>query len=185
MGSRGQEIINRLPDKKSIVGVEVGVRYGKNAVQVLQAAPQLHMWLVDTWSKPAPGDSYYESGDGIADRPPGYWRKCWRDFQNRINPYQDRVEILQMLSTDAAKFLKKQYTNNFFDFVFIDADHSYKGAFRDICHWYPLVKIGGWIGGHDYGHPRIGEVKKAVDEVFGEGNVELAQDMTWFMRKKE
>ena len=86
-----------------------------------------------------------------------------------------------MRSLDAAKI----YINNSFDFVFIDADHSYKGAVLDIRHWYPKVKVGGWIGGHDYGHPRIGEVKKAVDEVFTEDKIELSADMTWFVKKEE
>lgn len=40
MASKSQEIIKRLPDNKTIVGVEVGVRYGKNAAQVLDKLPQ-------------------------------------------------------------------------------------------------------------------------------------------------
>jgi hypothetical protein len=50
-----------------------------------------------------------------------------------------------------------------------------------MSEWWPLVASGGYLCGHDYDHPRIGEVKRAVDEMFQ--CVELGQDMTWFMRK--
>jgi len=183
MGKRSEEIIKRLSDSKSIFGIEIGVRYGKNAEQILQAVPNLYMWLVDTWKKPPSGDSYYKSDDGIADRPQGYWRKCWRDFKNRIRPYENRVEIVPMRSIEAAEFFRKHYRDNLFDFIFIDADHSYNGVLQDIRTWYPFVKPGGFIGGHDYGHPRIGEVEKAVNEVFGKENLDLGSDHTWFVRK--
>ena len=75
MGARSNEIVSRLPKDRPITGVEVGVRYGKNAEQILERLPNLSLLLVDTWSKPPEGDSYYNSGDGIADRPPGHFTK--------------------------------------------------------------------------------------------------------------
>jgi predicted O-methyltransferase YrrM len=36
-----------------------------------------------------------------------------------------------------------------FNFVFIDADHSYKGCMEDFLAWSPLVREGGLIGFHD------------------------------------
>ena len=54
------------------------------------------------------------------------------------------------------------------DLIFIDADHSYEWVKRDINALYPKVRSGGILSGHDYGNENIG-VKKAVDEVFGEG----------------
>jgi predicted O-methyltransferase YrrM len=36
-----------------------------------------------------------------------------------------------------------------FDFLFIDADHSYKGVLRDLQNWAPLVKTNGLVGFHD------------------------------------
>jgi len=48
----------------------------------------------------------------------------------------------------------------------------------------PKVKSGGWIGGHDYGHPRrTWGVKKAVDEWAANRGlaVERDRDMSWFV----
>jgi hypothetical protein len=56
------------------------------------------------------------------------------------------------------------------DMVFIDADHTYEAAMRDILAAIPLVAPGCWVGGHDYGDKvkskvpglEVG-VKRAVD----------------------
>jgi hypothetical protein len=181
MPGRSDEITARIPQDRAIVGVEVGVRYGKNAEQVLIKNRRVYLWLVDTWAKPPAGDSYYNSGDSIADRPPGYWRKCYRQFEERMAPYLGKFEIKRMTSAAAAHYARTRYAHHYFDFVFIDADHSYEGAKRDIELWYDLIAPGGWIGGHDYNHPRIGEVKRSVDERFG-NQVDLGRDYTWFVR---
>lgn len=36
------------------------------------------------------------------------------------------------------------------DFCFIDADHTPQGVTRDIHAWWPKIRIGGTLGGHDY-----------------------------------
>jgi predicted O-methyltransferase YrrM len=36
-----------------------------------------------------------------------------------------------------------------FKFIFIDADHSYEAASRDIQEWVPLLEEGGYLGIHD------------------------------------
>jgi predicted O-methyltransferase YrrM len=36
------------------------------------------------------------------------------------------------------------------DFVYVDAVHDYKNALRDILDWWPKIKPGGVMAGHDY-----------------------------------
>ena len=54
------------------------------------------------------------------------------------------------------------------DFVYIDAQHHYEAARDDIETWYPKVRKGGILAGHDYleGEREAGYfgVKRAVDE---------------------
>lgn len=179
MAHRSHEIAKRVPHDRPIFGVEVGVRYGKNAEHLLTMLPNLTLWLVDPWRKPPPGDQYYQSGDGIADRPPGHFRKCLKETLRRINPFDDRCDIFVMTSEKAARYISNlhpaaadvaRYPSRGyppqFDFVFLDADHSYEGIRQDITLWWPLVAPGGLLCGHDYNHPQIGEVKRAVDELF-------------------
>ncbi len=66
-------------------------------------------------------------------------------------------------SVEAAEW----YADESLDAVFIDANHTYESVKEDIAAWYPKVKKGGYIAGHDYfAEPHPG-VKKAVDEAMG------------------
>lgn len=74
-----------------------------------------------------------------------------------------RLDITHATTVEAAKL----YEDGSFDFVFIDADHSYEAVRADIAAWAPKVRVGGWLGGHDY-HPRkFPGVVKVVDGAFG------------------
>ena len=76
--------------------------------------------------------------------------------------YAERASLLIMRTEDAAGMV----VDGSLDFVFIDADHSYASVVTDIALWLPKVKVGGWIGGHDY-NPKWPGVVRAVDELFG------------------
>lgn len=60
------------------------------------------------------------------------------------------------------------------DLVFIDGEHSYEAAKKDIHAWIPKIRKGGVISGHDYMDKITTdtEVKKAVDEIFPIVNLE-------------
>lgn len=59
------------------------------------------------------------------------------------------------------------------DVVFIDADHSHEGVTKDLKSWWPLVRPGGIISGHDF--ISFPAVKHAVQSFFrtvnSDGNV--------------
>ena len=71
------------------------------------------------------------------------------------------VYLAYMDSTEFAKTIP----DNHLDYVFIDADHSYEGALRDLKQYYPKVQRGGIFAGHDLNLP---SVNKALFEFFGE-----------------
>lgn len=54
-----------------------------------------------------------------------------------------------------------------FGLIFIDADHHYEACRDDIQRWWPKLKPGGILAGHDYGHDAFPGVKQAFDEIFG------------------
>lgn len=39
--------------------------------------------------------------------------------------------------------------------VYIDADHRYDAVRKDVLAWYPKVRSGGWLAGHDYDCPFV------------------------------
>jgi len=56
------------------------------------------------------------------------------------------VELVRKYSVDAAA----DYPDEYFDYVHIDADHTYDAVLADLNAWWPKVKVGGVISGHDY-----------------------------------
>jgi|ETNvirenome_6_85_1030632.scaffolds.fasta_scaffold08475_2 hypothetical protein len=54
------------------------------------------------------------------------------------------------------------------DFVYIDGDHSYEAVKQDIADWWPKIKQGGILAGHDYNDTNQGTID-AVNE-FAEQN---------------
>lgn len=54
-----------------------------------------------------------------------------------------------------------------FDMIFIDAMHDYENVKSDINRWWPRVRSGGILVGHDYRHKDFPGVEKAFDEIFG------------------
>jgi predicted O-methyltransferase YrrM len=63
-----------------------------------------------------------------------------------------------------------EFKDNQLDFVYIDARHDYEGVLEDLEAWWPKLKVGGLIAGHDYVPDQIKEkegafgVQKAVKE---------------------
>jgi len=57
-----------------------------------------------------------------------------------------RVSVVRKFSHEAAAGFNDEY----FDFIYIDADHTYDGIKRDLDCWWPKLKYGGIIGLHDY-----------------------------------
>lgn len=179
--NRWDAILRRLPENMPLVGVEVGVWAGRLSEQLLRARPLLKLYMVDRWQAPREGDSYLTSGSDIAIRPQPAYDAALREARNRVCWFGRRAVISQADSEHAAR--AHAAMDNRFDFIFLDADHSYEGVMRDLTAWRLLVKPGGWIGGHDYDHPKQGEVKRAVHDFFGPGaQIEVDVGRTWFRR---
>jgi len=134
-----------------LIGAEIGVRLGDNAHSILLNLPIKELVLVDIWDSACTGPTlkYKKVNQGTDVNYP----RVIERFKD-----EDRVLIHRDYSTNAVK----DYADDYFDFVYIDASHAYKNVKVDINDWWPKVKIGGIIGGHDYFY-FVG-VKNAVDE---------------------
>lgn len=137
--------------------VEIGVKRGQFSAYLLQRCPQLQLHSVDPWETLGPGES---------ER-----RQHWKDAVALLSRYKGRSTILKMKSTEAASLLGDKR----FDFVFIDGNHSRAGVERDIECWWPLVRSGGVLAGHDYvNHPRYKYgIISAVEEFAAANNLQI------------
>jgi len=106
-----------------------------------------------------------------------YDMKATINFDKMISNYKNIIKI-KKLSVEASK----DFLDNFFDFVYIDANHDYESVKQDIFHWYDKIKINGFIGGHDY-HYGSGGVYEAVNEIFKDKKIKLYSDSSWIIKK--
>ena len=63
----------------------------------------------------------------------------------KVNNTAD-IEVCRNFSTACAPL----YPDGSFDFVYVDARHDYASAMEDIRAWWPKVRRGGILAGHDY-----------------------------------
>ena len=117
---------------------EVGVCRGENFREMIKHNPKLAV-AIDSWIKD--GNIYRNDG--------GYSQEVldqqYEDFAESVSD-KPFVKIYREYSFDAVKHFK----DNYFDLVYIDADHSYEGCLKDIKDWYPKVKKGKFLLGDDY-----------------------------------
>lgn len=83
---------------------------------------------------------------------------------------------------DASPGAARHFADGELDLVYIDADHAYEACKADIAAWWPKVRPGGILAGHDYGQDWPG-VQKAVDERFGQPE-QVFLDTTWMVHKE-
>lgn len=161
-----------------ITGAEVGVFDGHTSETLLRELPDLKLWMVDPWT-PYEGKSIL--GHMTAEflehvREVAMW---WTDFAEHR-----RFELREGSPWSASRF-----ADNSLDFAFIDGNHLYESVRDDILAWWPKVRPGGLLTGHDYGVYRDAEglwgVRRAVDE-FAQHlrrDVQLGYDGTWCLEK--
>jgi hypothetical protein len=128
----------------SLIGVEVGVFRGDNAVSILNSLNMGLLYLVD------PYVDYLQDTDLI---PIGNARQ---EASRLLEPYADKIKQIFMPSDLAASEIPSGL-----DFVYIDGNHYYPYVKKDIECYYPKVRLGGLVGGHDFDFPGV---RRAVCE---------------------
>lgn len=155
------------------VGVEIGVLRGDYSKIILERWSSGTLYLVDTWRH----ISEYIDMNGRAD---DYHYQCMVETCKNILPWQDRAHMIRMDSTLASTMFPDEY----FDFIYIDADHSYEAVVRDINAWWPKLKKGGMFCGDDY-IPDDGDIWLVVgDEKTYAGKFGVRRAVTEFSVEK-
>lgn len=178
---RAKAILSRLQGVENPVVAEIGVFVGALSQQLLAARPDLTLYMVDCWGENQ-AEHYKDTNDFHANASTEQQRGWEAQTRNMAKEYGDRAVICKGLSAEVSQ----QFADNFFDLVFIDADHSYEGCLEDIKAWESKVKKGGWMSGHDYENNEADfkfGVTEAVDEWLPK-NKELLLDLnyTWFVK---
>ena len=132
------EMDNLIRSLESPVIAEVGVQAGTN-FQLLLTENVKEAVAVDIWDK----------SETVAQNDQGYSKETLEGlYINFVRHHMAdaRVKVFKGFSVDVAKV----FPDGYFDFIYIDADHTYEGCLADLRAWYPKIKQGGIIAGHDY-----------------------------------
>lgn len=151
-----EKLLEHLP-KKGIVA-ELGVDEGNFSEVILNKCQPEKLHLIDIWDSEIYNDVK---------------RKY---VEQRFDPEirSGIVEINLGYSTE----IGAKFEDNYFDWIYIDTDHTYTTTKNELEIWSPKIKEGGIIAGHDFiegywdGLVRFG-VKEAVYEFCGNNNWEI------------
>jgi len=147
-------------------GVEIGVKSGANALAMALALKPKKLYAVDPW------DNYVEP---VSSEIIGEWH--YLQTLKKLQRVKDAVEIVRMRSEDAVK----KFRNSGLDFIYIDGQHTFEAVSKDLTMWWPKIRKGGVISGHDVSLP---QVQAAVVQFTTKRKIEFTvqQEDWWFVK---
>lgn len=149
--------------------VEVGCWKGKSSaflvVESINAQKNIKVFCVDTWE----GNDEIPINDSDMNN-----KTVFEKIMKNMSPVLGHFNIVRSPSIDAAK----KFEDESLDVVFIDASHHYVDVMNDILSWWPKIKKGGILSGHDI---QIPDVIRAVNETLV--NWQHAGEQCWIKVK--
>lgn len=170
---KGYHLLPRVINAMGLkVGAEIGVALGGHSDAILRQCPQVtRLYGIDCYrNRP----DYLDP----MNLPQAELDAMCEDMKEFMKPHGERFSFHRGPSFRIAE----RFVD--FDFVYIDAEHSYEAASADIVSWGQNVRVGGVISGHDYGG--FEGVTRAVNEYVTVRDYELHTDIEffWWMVKR-
>lgn len=123
-----EELLKKMP--RSGIVAELGVDEGKFSESILDICNPQKLHLVDLW-----GSSRYNDKK-----------------KNDVNlKFKDQIESGQVeINLGYSTEVGEKFEDGYFDWIYIDTDHSYKTTILELEIWSKKVKPNGIIAGHDF-----------------------------------
>ncbi len=170
---RWDVMVRLIQDNDFTSFVEVGVKEGRTTTRVLQKCPKVHVYACDLWAN-RPEQEGKECGETYKG---WHWGGIKREFWGSVSPYKSRLDFHRVSSTALAEIIPEV------DLVFLDAAHDYESVMDDITAFWPKVRPGGILSGHDW-QKSFPTVIRAVKDSFEEDAINLETDSVWWVRKE-
>ena len=143
-----QEQVNRVNGRQAHF-VEVGSWLGKSSVFMAHAirdsGKSILFDCVDNWEGGIDGKANHIAGRNAIV-------KSGRDLFGEFIANVERCGVSDLINPIRGDSVisANRYPDSSLDFVFIDADHEATSVIRDLRAWWPKVKPGGTLAGHDF-----------------------------------
>lgn len=156
--------------KPNAIIAELGVFNGDFTKCILDICNPKELVLIDLWDNTIIDSGDVDGNDVVCYNGEFLYSKVLNEYSSYSN-----IKIIKNYTSYLSTF-----PNNYFDIIYIDADHSYNGCKNDLLISYDKIKNNGFIMGHDY-EQNLHKTKniynfgvsKAVDEFCIEKNQEI------------
>ena len=139
---RREHLAHLLEHEGLRTGAEVGVQAGTFAAGMLRTWRSCTSYLlIDLWAH----QPNYRDGANLDDgKQHLYMQQALSAARRQARP--GIVHVCRNYSTSCAEGL----ADRSLDFVYVDARHDYKGVLADVLAYWPKLRVGGIMAGHDY-----------------------------------
>ena len=130
-----------LSPSRPLVGCEIGVCGGEHALSLLLHLDIAKLYLIDPYEV----YSDYKEGNEHYGHDQQSLGDTFESAQRLLSEHSDKIVWIHELSSRAHHFIQEPL-----DFVYVDGNHQHEYVSDDIQKYFPLLKKGGTIGGHDF-----------------------------------
>jgi hypothetical protein len=167
------------------VVVEVGVADGEYSQHMLENWAGSRYVMIDPWMHFA-DDTYLDGNNNItqvlADRRFEAVATSVGGAALHSASGLTRAAVIRLQSHQAALLIEDESV----DFIFIDAQHDYLSVITDMTIWWPKVRVGGIMAGHDYNNDHYGCVYAVNEYARKMGlQVHVTKDYSWYVFKSD
>jgi len=157
---------------------EIGIYHGKTLIAMMKHYHDLNYFIqeyyaIDPYTRESFQHAVKKSKVSIEHAEQAY--KLVSETIDQYPEYYSRVILTRDYGYNVAPLFEDKY----FDFVYIDCNHTYEGTLKELLAWKDKTKM---MAGHDYAvnEPTWG-VRKAVHEVYG-NRITILPTCTWMVR---
>jgi len=170
----------QLKGRKNLVGVEIGVGTGVNSKSIMENLNVRRLYLIDPYDKYSDYVKELKQSNNFSKKTVLLGEET---AKKNLQKWKSKLIWLKDKSDMAVKSVVDKL-----DFVYVDGNHERDYVKRDIELFWPKLKKGGLMAGHDF-LPKFQGVIEAVNEMFKDYEVasittDKKPNVDWWVWKK-
>lgn len=126
-----------MQDEGFTRGIELGVQHGTFSYETLSSwtnCTEYH--LVDLWG-------HQENYLDIANVDEKKQDQIYLGAMEKLSAFRDKIHVCRNFTNICVK----KYDDEYFNYIYVDARHDFKGVWEDLVAYWPKLKVGGIMAG--------------------------------------